>query len=120
MEADVIKTHDLGLLARKQLGRIRLTDLALGCGPGMSRVFYNWVGSAFTGSFQRKDAAVVTLDHSSKAIARKEVRGAFVSSLVLPELDTSNAKQAVLMITLKPTSLSFFTIHPDLDRAGIP
>src|SRR5690349_12539444 len=75
------------------------TDIVLACGPGMSRFFYDWVGSAFISKSNSKTGAVIALDHASKPMSRLEFQDAWVTSLVLPELNKSATKQAALIIS---------------------
>lgn len=106
MEADVLVLKGSGPIQHKHVGALKYGEITMACGPGMSRVFYDWVSSAFGPGVLRKNGAVVALDHSSKPVSRMEVREALVTSLVLPELNKSNSVPAMLMITMRSTSIS--------------
>lgn len=81
-------------------------NIVLACGPGMSRLFYNWVGSAFLKQNAPKNGAVIALDLHSKPKGRLEFYNTWVTSLALPELNKSVNKQATLIISLKPGKTS--------------
>jgi hypothetical protein len=98
----VVEKSGPGQLARKHVARVKYEDMVLACGAGMSRSFYDWIGSAFGGSPRRLSGAVIQLDHSSKPTARREFAHALISSIVLPELDNSSNREAVMTVSIKP------------------
>ena len=88
--------------SNKHIGSPRFQDMELTCGTGMSKAFYEWLGSGFSGSTLRKNGAIVLLDQKQKATARLEFSDAFVSSVVLPQLQRSANKQAFLKVSISP------------------
>jgi hypothetical protein len=105
--ANEVLTSSSGLIQRVLPRRPEFNNIVLACGPGMSRFFYGWVGSAFIGKSIPKNGAVVALDHNSKPMSRLQFHDALVASLVLPELNKSQNRQAVLVISIKPSRTSF-------------
>ena len=107
-EAEVV-VEKLGprLVSRKHLAGVKYEDIVLVCGTGMSRSFYEWVGSTFNGRSMRKDGAIITLDQNSKPTARLEFQQALITSLALPELDASGKDPAYLTVSIKPERTSF-------------
>ena len=95
------------LIRRTLPNPAEFTNIVLACGPGMSRLFYDWVGSTFLKLSNPKNGAVITLGPNSKPTGRLEFSNAWVTSLIVPELNKSENKQAALIISLKPTRTSF-------------
>ncbi len=90
----------------KRISSVKIEDMVLECGTGMSRTFYDWVGSIATASQMRMSGAVITLDTHSKPISRLEFYDALVASLELPELNKSR-KDAVMTVSIKPEITKF-------------
>ncbi len=107
--ADVVREKvGGGATSRKHLGSVKYGDIALDCGTGMSRTFYDWVGSAFDGKTTRRSGALIGLDPSSKPKARLDFSSALVKSLALPALDRSAKKEEAFMtVTISPERTSF-------------
>ena len=103
VHADVIvEKVGAGQISRKHLGAVEYGDIALDCGTGMSRTFYDWVGSAFGGTTMRKTGAIIALDAKSKPKGRLDFNNALVASLSLPELDRSAKEGASMTVTISP------------------
>jgi T4-like virus tail tube protein gp19 len=84
-------------------------DLTLICGTGMSRGFYDWLGSSTTGASVRKSGAVVRLDIDGVPTRRVEFTDALVTTLVTPQLDRSSNETAFLTVTISPTRVTYQT-----------
>jgi hypothetical protein len=103
IQADVVTLGAFqGSIRPKQIGSVKYQDMVLTCGTGMSRGFYEWVGTSFGGAATRRNGAVVALDRKQKPIARLEFKEALVTSLVLPGLDRSANKEAFLTVSISP------------------
>jgi T4-like virus tail tube protein gp19 len=100
IRADVVQTSAPAFAPRKHIASVRFGDMTLTCGTGMSHEFYDWIGSGFGGASSRKTGAIVALDQPGGR--RLEFSNALVSSLVLPELDRSSNKTAVMSVNLSP------------------
>ena len=94
------------LVSRKHLATEKFEDIVLFCGTGMSRSFYEWVGSPFNGQSMRKEGAIIALDQNSKPTARVEFHQALITSVDLPELDASAKDPAYLTVSIKPQRTS--------------
>ena len=106
--ADVVREKvGGGATSRKHLGSVKYGDIALDCGTGMSRTFYDWVGSAFSGKTMRRSGALIGLDPNSKPKARLDFSSALVKSLALPALDRSAKENAFMTVTISPERTSF-------------
>jgi hypothetical protein len=100
--AAVLEKPAPGTIARKHILSRGYQDMVLTCGTGMSRGFYDWIGSSFGGASDRKDGAVVVLDNKQKPTARLQFGQALVTSLVLPELDRSTGEAAYMTVGVSP------------------
>lgn len=100
----VVKNVGSGQFSHKYLDAVHI---GIECGTGMSRAFYDWVGSSFGGATVRKTGAVITLDQASKPAARLDFYNALVVSLVLPGLDRSATAGATMAVTLKAEQTSW-------------
>lgn len=72
----------------------------------MSRTFYDWLGSTFSGKTMRRSGAVIALDQKSNPSGRRDSYEALVTSIALPELNRSSKEDAVMTVTLKPERTS--------------
>ena len=102
-QADVaIEKQGADKISRKHIASIKYQDMVLACGTGMSHDFYQWIADTFAGSFARKNGAVVQLDGKHTPVGRLEFMSALVTALVLPELDASTKKAAVMTVSIRP------------------
>jgi hypothetical protein len=94
---------------------VKYGDMVLDCGTGMSRTFYDWVGSSFGGKTMRRSGAVIALDEFNSR-ARRNFYEALVVSIAFPDLNRSSKEEAVMTVTLTPerTTYSTTTERPDL------
>jgi phage tail-like protein len=99
-EADVVSVS--GGSAHKHIGSVKYHDIVLTCGSGMSRGFYDWIGTSFGGANMRKSGSIVALDQKQAPSARLDFANALVTSLALPELDRSANKAAYLKLVISP------------------
>jgi hypothetical protein len=99
VQAEVIKTTGM---FDKHIGSIKQEDMTVTCGIGMSKEFYDWIGSSFGGSGIRKNGAVVSLDFKRTAFRRLEFRDALITSVAFPELTASSKAAAHMTISISP------------------
>lgn len=108
VSADVVVERVAGgQTSHKHLGSVKYGDIVLDCGTGMSRAFYDWVGSTFSGKLMRKTGAVIELNPKSKRKGRLDFTSALVKSLVLPELNRSAKDDAFMTVTVSPERTSY-------------
>src|SRR5437867_9201566 len=86
----------------KHIVNMKVQDMVMTCGTGMSRGFYDWIGSSFGTSVLRKDGAVVQLSQSQVPAGRLEFKLALVTGLVMPALDRLGNSSAFMMVTISP------------------
>lgn len=116
-KGDVVSIAD-GDGARKQkhIVGVRYQDILLKCGTGMSQNFYNWVGTSFGASVERKHGAIIKLDQNQNVTGRLEFQDAVVNELKLPELNGGSNAEAFLFISISPefTTTKAASGKPDL------
>lgn len=100
-KAEVTSTSS-GNKINKHISSIRFQDMVVTCGTGMSRSFYEWVGTSFGGAISRQTGAVLALDYNQVPTARLDFRDALVTSLVLPELERGANSEAYLTVKISP------------------
>jgi hypothetical protein len=101
-EVVTVKTGGTNQVDKKHIGSVRYQDMVMTCGTGMSRGFYEWLGSGFEGMNSRLTGAVLALDNKQVPTARLDFRDALIKSVVLPELERGANKEAYLTVKLSP------------------
>jgi hypothetical protein len=89
-------------LKLRHIASPKYEDLTLICGTGMTRGFYDWLGSSTTGAAVRKSGAVIHLNINGVPTLRHEFTDALVTTLVTPQLDRSSNEKAFLTVTISP------------------
>lgn len=91
----------------RQLGRPKYDDVKLQIGMAMSRPFYSWIESFFTGTPERHDGAIVAADFYYKERARRVFTGAIIKELGFPKLDSQDKNAAYMSVTLAVEGMEF-------------
>lgn len=103
VEAEVVvESVGQGPIRHKHLAGVKYQDITLTCGTGMSRAFYEWLGTTFGGATSRKSGAIVKLNRQQAPVARLEFKDALVKSLILPALDQSHRSEAFMTVSISP------------------
>lgn len=80
-------------------------DIKIKFGTGMSRPFYEWITSS--GSWIRKDGAIIVVDAKMTEVSRIEFYRAFVTSFSSPGLDKASRSTASFSADIKPEHLIY-------------
>jgi hypothetical protein len=101
--ADVV-TEKLGsdFTARKHIAGVKYEDITINCGTGMSKGFYNWLGSTLNGKFDRHSGAIVGADVNFKIFTKTEFVNALISEVGMPALDAASKDSAKMTIKFAP------------------
>lgn len=101
IKADVM-TYQSGLHYDRwrQVGKPKFEDIKLSVGMDMSKPFYQWIESFFTGKPDRRSGALVAADFHYKERARREFSEALIKELTFPKLDASDKNAALMNVTL--------------------
>jgi hypothetical protein len=93
----------------RHIGSEKYEDLTLICGTGMSRAFYDWLGSSTTGANVRRSGAVNLLNADGVPTRRVEFMDALVTTVATPQLDQSSNEKAFLTVKISPTRVQYQT-----------
>jgi phage tail-like protein len=100
--ADVIGEARPSPVAKKHLGPPRYEPLVLEAGFDLTRDLYEWIADSWAGKTMPRNGAVTMTDFNGKALARREFRDAFITSVTFPKLDASVQEAAFLRVELTP------------------
>jgi hypothetical protein len=106
VQADVATAA--GPVRLKHVTSVRYEDIRISCGTGMSRTFYDWIGSSFSGAPVNKNGAIVAFGSNNKPSGRLEFFHAYITGLLMPALDRNQKKAAFMQVQ----------IHPEMTRAS--
>jgi len=108
IKADVLTYQNGGTYDRwRQLGKPKFEDIKLQIGMAMSKEFYTWMESFFTGKAIRKDGAIIAADFYYKERARREFTNAMIKELTFPKLDGQDKNTAYMSVALAVEDIKF-------------
>jgi phage tail-like protein len=91
-------------IAHKHIAGVKYEDIALNCGPGMSKDLYDWIKAMIDRNFTRQNGAVVATDYNYKELTRVNFFNALLTEVGFPALDASSKDPAKLSIRFTPES----------------
>ena len=91
-------------IRHKHLAGYRVEPMSIEIGLPMAKSAYAWLKSSFDPNAKpmRKGGAIVTLDPTGRAVARREFRNAVVTEVDFPVCDTESKDAAALSVTFLP------------------
>lgn len=89
-------------VVRKHLGAVKYEDIAIACGTGMSKSFYDWLGGLFTRTSQPKNGAILVADFNRKELSRLNFFNSLITEIGFPALDASSKDAAKMTIKISP------------------
>ena len=95
--------HDLW----RQIAKPKYEDIKLEFSMSLSKAFYEWIKSFFSGQVLRKNGAIVAGDFHYKERARREFQEAIISEITFPKLDGSDKNPVYMSATIVPEILRF-------------
>lgn len=111
---DVAVTPSGGELPNKSVGGLRSAPLELKAGPGMSAIFYEWIGAFLEGRGQARSGAVLLSD--SRGVGRRLVfNPGSIVAVALSPLDATERSPGVITITIAPQA-SYIDSSPNARR----
>jgi hypothetical protein len=89
---------------RKHIGAVRYDDIVLGCGAGMSKAFYDWVGDAsnLSSGVHHKHGALLSCDFDGKLMSRLDWLDGLITAVSFPALDAASKDTAALTVKIAP------------------
>ena len=101
--ADVVtEAPGKSFFSQKHLGNVSYEHIALRCGLGMDKTFFEWIADAWQGKNRPRDGAVLAIDSSGNVRQRRSFSAAVISEVTLPALDGSSKEAAFLTVKLAP------------------
>jgi hypothetical protein len=100
--AEVVAVPGSSHFAKKHLGGIAYSPLALQLGTGMGKELYEWISASWNGNSERRDGAIVAADSQFVAVSQREFAHALVSEVTIPALDGASKEAAYLTVKLVP------------------
>jgi phage tail-like protein len=119
--SDVV-TEKIGAsqLQRKNPGNAKYEDIALTCGTGMSKGFYEWLRATLDHQYQRKNGAIVSYDYNYKELSRLEFHNALITEIGFPALDAASKDAAKMTIKFSPEFTRMQTKTGGIAKAALP
>lgn len=91
----------------RQIGKPKYEDIKLELSMSLSKGFYQWIQSFFSGKVDRRNGAVCAADFQYAERARREFRDAIISEITMPKLDGSDRNACYMNATIAPEVLRF-------------
>jgi hypothetical protein len=66
-----------GYPVRKHAGNVKVDDITVTCGTGMTKQFYEWIEDSMSYKHSRKDGAIVHTNYDFKEIVRQTFSACF-------------------------------------------
>lgn len=93
-------------VVHKHIAGVKYEEIAVVCGTGMSKVFWDWIESSMSASKapMRRSGAILTFDQDRNFVARRSINftNALVTEIGFPALDASSKDAAQLTVRLRP------------------
>lgn len=87
---------------RKHPGNVKVNEISVTCGTGMSSQFYEWLKKSLEYNHERKEGAVITCDYDFKEVARQTFYQTLISEVGLPGLDATSRDAAKFNLKFAP------------------
>lgn len=82
-------------------------DITIHCGTGMSKLFFDWLESLYTGGKNIGRGAILKVDAAQKEVFRLEFAYPIIKSIVMPALKKGGSENATISITFSPEWITF-------------
>ena len=115
--ADVVveKLGPAAATAKKHIGNVKYEDIAITCGTGMSKGFYQWIKNSMDGKPTHQNGSVRTLGLRNQAQSRLDFFNALITEIGFPALDAASKDAAKMTIKYSPETTRFKS-----DTASVP
>ncbi len=91
-----------GYPVRKHAGNVKVDDITVTCGTGMTKQFYEWIEDSMSYKHSRKDGAIVHTNYDFKEIVRQTFQRALITEIGLPALDATSKESAKMTVKFSP------------------
>jgi len=89
-------------IIHKHLAGVKYEDIAIECGTGMSKGFYEWIAKTLELTFPRKNGAIITTGSNNQTMSRLEFYNGLISEIGFPALDAASKDAGKLTIKIVP------------------
>ena len=101
--SDVIEQKVEGeLFTRKHIAGVKYEDITINFGTGMSKGFYDWIKSSFSGKTTPHSGAVGAADVNFKVFQTMDFRNALITEIGFPALDAASKDAAKMTLKFQP------------------
>jgi len=101
--SDVVEQKVVGELnTRKHIAGVKYEDVTINFGTGMSKGFYDWIKSSFSGKLTPHSGAVAAADMNFKVFQTMEFRNALITEIGFPALDAASKDAAKMTLKFQP------------------
>jgi len=101
--SDVIEQKVEGeLFTRKHIAGVKYEDITINFGTGMSKGFYDWIKSSFSGQATPHSGAIAAADINFKVFQKMEFRNALITEIGFPALDAASKDAAKMTLKFQP------------------
>ena len=89
-------------LSRKHIAGVKYEDITVNCGTGMSKAFYDWVGTSVGAAGQAMNGSLVLTDFNLKVRSQNDFFNALITEVGMPALDAASKDAAKMTIKFAP------------------
>jgi hypothetical protein len=89
-------------LARKHIAGVKYEDITVSVGAGMSKAFYDWVGTSIGGAGTPLGGSIVVTDFNLKIRSQGDFFNALITEVGMPALDAASKDAAKMTIKFAP------------------
>ncbi len=87
---------------QKHIGAPQVEDFRLEIGVPVPKPLADWLSASWSGKYERKSGAVVSLDFNYQPVARREFENALLTEVGFPACDGSSKTAATMVLKLSP------------------
>jgi hypothetical protein len=91
-----------GYPVRKHAGNVKVDEITVSCGAGMTKQFYSWIQKSMAYEHERHDGAIVHTNYDFKEIVRQTFQRALITEIGLPALDATSKESGKMTIKFSP------------------
>jgi hypothetical protein len=104
--ADVIERKSEECFRQKMLGDKRYAEIALACGTGLSRDFYEWIAGSFDNCLERpaRSGAIINADYTYNEFSRLTFHEALITEFGMPATEGGSKESAYMTLKFAPAS----------------
>lgn len=87
---------------RKHPGNVKVDDIQISCGAGMTEQFYDWLKKSLEYDHERKEGAIVTANYDYKEVTRVNFYQSLIGEIGFPALDATSKETCKFNVKIVP------------------